>query len=169
VRLFHSPLLFSVTTHTHSHAHTLASSHHWHATEKPVCTLLPPSTSVTHPLTHTVPPAPAKSHGQRQQCKSKHKFKNMGNKLDKEKGRYVFFSIPQPVSLLIPTCTHTHLHVHPVVCTPSCTHPQLYAPPVARTSSCTHTHPLVRTPTHNLSFLNLTVLLQIHSLLPSLG
>jgi hypothetical protein len=53
---------------------------------------------------------------------------------------------------LIPTCTHTHLHVHPVVRTPSCTHPQLYAPPVVRTPSCTHlqlyTPPVVHTPTH---------------------
>jgi hypothetical protein len=91
----------------------------------------------------------------------------MGNKLDKEKGWYVFFSIPQPASLTSthPHPTRTHSYPHPLACTPSCMHPQFVCTP-----SCTHTHPLVvHTPTHNLSFLNLTVLLQIHSLLPSLG
>jgi hypothetical protein len=63
-----------------------------------------------------------------------------------------------------PYPTHTHSYPHPLACAPSCMHPQF-----VRTPSCTHTNPLVRTPTHNLSFLNLTVLLQIHSLLPSLG
>ncbi|KAJ8591477.1 hypothetical protein M405DRAFT_840549 [Rhizopogon salebrosus TDB-379] len=80
--LWHPLVLLLTPTHTHSHPHTLASSHHWHAS------LI---------KRKAIPPTPAKSHGRHQQCKSKHKFKNMGDKLDREKG----------------CCTHPQLYTHP--------------------------------------------------------
>ncbi|KAJ8584576.1 hypothetical protein M405DRAFT_866105 [Rhizopogon salebrosus TDB-379] len=87
-----------------SHAHTLASSHHWHAS------LI---------KRKAIPPAPAKSHGRHQQCKSKHKFKNMGDKLDKEKGWYLYAPPPTyslPVALIRMNVKVTHWQQHENFC-----------------------------------------------------
>jgi hypothetical protein len=121
-------------THTHSHTHavpphssTCASHTHLHPRIWATNLIKRRSQYVLFSLTLPQPASLTLTHAHMQfhPCTS-HPLtpKNMGDKLDKNKGWYVLFSLPQPASL---TPTHTHMQFHPHT-----SHPLTVPPSYAR-------------------------------------